>query len=68
MYVHKVSERLQKIIHVLELEVENLATGERSRYREDRDALRSELDLLRQLAATIDAWHVRRAQAAIERM
>lgn len=68
MFVHLLERRLSKMEAILRLEIENAAPGERTRYREDRAALESEIALLRTLARTIEDWWTERSRLAIERI
>lgn len=65
---HKVKNVLEKSERDVEIELTALGEGERNQYNEDREALQSELELLKTLARTIDEWLLERSRRVLERM
>jgi hypothetical protein len=65
---HKVKNVLEKSERDVEIELTALGEGERNQHNEDREALQSELELLKTLARTIDEWLLERSRRVLERM
>ena len=68
MFVHKYEERLKKDISTLQAEAEMLKPGGRNSLFESHEHIASEIALLKHLAATIEAWMMKRLEAATLRM